>query len=490
MATPVPERVRGIRPDERPSLRVRPSRSILPSRSLLAVLLLCAALAAGWPAAATADPASAPSGADASEQFLQEPVFGGRAYIREAGRQHSFSVVLIHGLGEDASHVWDGLIPVLAARYHVVAFDLPGFGRSSKPDALYSPAAEAAFVQWVVDRTVSGRFAVVGHSLGGAVALHFSAGQPPGLDRLILVDVAGVLHRLALTRDLLTPSLTDWMPWAPAAPLQALENLVRSAVEKMPSVSVDLGSLLKTPYLRQKILGGDPTKIAALALAEDDMSAILGRVRAPTLVLWGADDKVASARTATLLATTLSNARLLLLPGAGHEPMREQPRRFNEAVLDWLRADTTPKAVPEGLPPSGSRVGTCDGQQGVAFTGDYLRIEVKGCTDVRISEASAQRIEITGSTVQMDNCRVRGDETGMLVRNAFVEATGVTIEAADAMVTSDSRLDLAGVELIGQRNAIRAEKPSTILFSVSRATSPHTSGYLHGVREVSAEHPL
>jgi pimeloyl-ACP methyl ester carboxylesterase len=461
----------------------------LPAR-VAAALLLWAAVLLGLPAAPAAEPPGPAPAADTDSRFVEEPILGSRVYVREAGRGHPFTVVLVHGLGDDASQVWDGLMPLLAEHYHVVAFDLPGFGRSSKPDALYSPAAYAAFVQWVVDRTVTGRFALVGHSLGGAVALRVAAEHPDRLDRLLLVDVAGVLHRMALTRDLLAPGLADRMPWAPPAPLKALDELIRSAVDRLPDAPVDLGLVLKTPYLRRKILGGDPAKIASLALAEDDFSAVLGQVRVPTLVLWGANDRVASRRTATLLATNLPRARLRILEGAAHEPMREQPELFDTAVLEWLSAEEAADPLPATPDAPGDRVGTCNGRKGLVFTGPYRRIAVTGCIDVHLSGVTAEQIEITGSTVQMDDCRVRGGDEGIVLKDSTLVATGLRVEAGDAIVTSGSRLDLAGVELVGERTAVRAKDASEVLFSVSRVQSPHTRGFLHGMKDVTPQAPL
>ncbi|MGE5173525.1 MAG: hypothetical protein ACM3MD_06830 [Betaproteobacteria bacterium] len=68
--------------------------------------------------------------------------------------------------------------------------------------------------------------------------------------------------------------------------------------------------------------------------------------------------------------------------------------------------------------------------------------------------------------------------------------TGVIAEGDVAMETSESRLDLAGVKLVGEKAAVSAKHDSILIFSVSRIESPYTSGYLHGSRKVTAEHPL
>jgi pimeloyl-ACP methyl ester carboxylesterase len=256
-------------------------------------------------------PASAPP--SILSQQVTEPVFGSRVYVAEAGRSHPFTVVLVHGLGEDGSRVWDSLVPVLAEKYHVVTFDLPGFGRSSKPDAVYSPSAYADFVKWAVDRFVPGRFALAGHSLGGAVAIRYAAKYPDRLDRLVLADVAGVLHRVALTREMLSTDLASRAPSGAEGPLRALDKLVRSTLTRIPSLSLDIGTVYEAPYLREKVLGSDPGRVAALALSEDDLTEAVYGIQVPTLVLWGTKDRVASLRTASALAqSSASKAKLFV----------------------------------------------------------------------------------------------------------------------------------------------------------------------------------
>ena len=113
----------------------------------------------------------------------------------EAGRDHPYTVVLVHGLGEGAARDWEHVIPALARRYHVLTFDLPGFGRSEKQNALYSPANYAAFVKWIMEARVNGPFTLVGHSMGGVIALRFASIYPRNLRHLILIDTPGILHR-------------------------------------------------------------------------------------------------------------------------------------------------------------------------------------------------------------------------------------------------------------------------------------------------------
>jgi pimeloyl-ACP methyl ester carboxylesterase len=138
-----------------------------------------------------------------TETVVTEPVFNGKARVFTAGPVAAPTVVLVHGLGDKAARDWDGLIAVLARDHHVVTFDLPGFGRSSKGNELYSPENYAAFLRYLVVEHIRTRpFSLVGHSMGGAIALRYAARYPQDVTALVLVDVPGILHRMAYSKHL------------------------------------------------------------------------------------------------------------------------------------------------------------------------------------------------------------------------------------------------------------------------------------------------
>ncbi|HTG02247.1 MAG TPA: alpha/beta fold hydrolase [Nitrospirota bacterium] len=415
---------------------------------------------------------------DGSLEIVQEPIFGGRAAVYEAGRGHARSVVLIHGLGDNGMQDWSRLIPVLARKYHVVAFDLPGFGRSSRQNALYSPERYADFVNWIVRKYVQGPFIAVGHSLGGAVALKFAAAAPEGLERLVVVDAAGILHRVALSKCLLRIGENN----GTSGSAEKVNDLTRAMLDAMETKSVTAGieNVLADPALRLAVLGGSPARIASLALISDDFSAELDRIRVPVLILWGERDAVSPVRTAKVLAARLPSARFELIRNAGHSPMLDQPERFNDLLLAEFESggDSAPKPVP---PADGSsRTGVCSGKQGMRFTGDYDLLSLKNCRGVEIRDASVRRLEASGSEAVIENTKIAGEDAGLRAFRSELTLTNVDITGNVALKASRSRLDLAGVRLEGRTSAVTVEKESFLVFSVSRTDSPVRKGYMHG----------
>src|SRR5260370_5127545 len=268
----------------------------------------------------------------ASAELVPEPVFGGRIMLYRAGRPGAEPVVLVHGLGKAGARDWAKVIPPLAERYEVYALDLPGFGLSDKGNHLYSPANLARALDALLAERVSRPVALIGHSMGGAVALAYAAAYPRGVRRLIVVDAAGVLHPSVysefLARALAERGLGADAPW-----LEVVTRAIQAQAENLPTGS---RIALHLPAVRQRLLRGDPAAIAALALVEHDFSNALRAIRAPTLVVWGSDDRIAPLRTGQALAAVIPGARLVGSPAPGPSPRPDSRERFAGLVLDEL----------------------------------------------------------------------------------------------------------------------------------------------------------
>ena len=411
------------------------------------------------------------------ERMVREPVFGGQVLIQEAGRKGNPPLVLIHGLGDLASGTWQTLLPQLARDYHVVTFDLPGFGRSQKQNSHYSPGNYATFVKWVVDTFIGVPPIIAGHSLGGAIALRYAGTYPEALTRLVLVDAAGVLDRRVYTKEMLSVLAENF-----SVPV-AVDSFLGNMVGGLPNPLFDLDLVLDNDMLRQQLLGGDPEKIAAIALIQEDLSPYLFRIKAPTAILWGEHDRVTPLRTGILLEANLPEATLRIIPGAGHMPMDDQPRLFAAAFSEALKGVYRPAARPvQGV----QKAGRCEGTSGMVFEGDYESLEIVDCQDVHLRDIRARSVILRRSTAIFDRGEISGGDIGLRAEASTLIANGLKISAPVAVSASGSRLDLAGVYLSGERAAVLSGGRLQLFFSVSRIDSPHGSGTIHGLREMTA----
>jgi pimeloyl-ACP methyl ester carboxylesterase len=280
------------------------------------------------------------------EQFIHEPIFGSKIYFYESGKQHTKNVVLIHGIGDEGARIWMQLIPELEKQFHVIAFDLPGLARSSEGNQLYSPANFSAFVNWIVKKYTNGPVIVIGHSLGGAISLYYAGTYPENLERVIVVDVAGILYRAAFIKSFIKVKPNRFLDIIDT-PASIVNNFIISGLDKMDKdlTPEKVDESLRSKFLAKILYRGDPTKIASVTLLHTDFSKIIDKINVPVLVVWGENDPVTPLRTGRLLEWMISESDLRIIPELGHCPMDERPDDFNKIVMDWLLVPAKRKEI-------------------------------------------------------------------------------------------------------------------------------------------------
>lgn len=254
---------------------------------------------------------------------LRLPLPAGRASTLQVGnyRIHSVEagsgeecVVLLHGLS-GSSRWWFRNVPAFAAGYRTLVPDVIGFGRSRNPGPIPSiPDLAAALADWM-EATGASPAHVVGHSMGGQLAVHLAARFPERVRRLVLVDAAGIPR--------------------PRGPTE----LVRFVREVAPPGR--WGDLRFIPTMAGDALVAGPRTIlrALFGILRDDVRPLLGRVAVPTLLLWGERDGIVPVADGRVMRAEIPGARLLLLSGAAHNPMVDRPDDFNGAVLRFLAGE-------------------------------------------------------------------------------------------------------------------------------------------------------
>ncbi|MCP3941438.1 MAG: alpha/beta hydrolase [Desulfobacteraceae bacterium] len=425
------------------------------------------------------------------EHVVVDPVSKGETYIYEAGMGNPVSILLIHGVGDEGSLNWRHLIPELAEQYHVVTFDLPGFGRSSKQNILYSPLFYSKFIKWVKDHYIRDRqFIIIGHSLGGAVALSYAATQPDNLQRLILADVSGVIHRMGLTQHIMKnmhKKNEDLLKY-PTKLFGMFASHTLDAMES-PDLSTKLEKVLESADLRSRYLSGDPHKIASLALANFDFSKLIYQVNVPAIIIWGANDPTTPIRTGKMLNYILEKTQLNIMPETGHNPILESPREFNRLVQDALVTQTWQAPV-QKLQKT-DRVAVLSNKQNITLTGYYKSIEISDCKNIRLENLETEFIQVIDSDdIVIENSKVIGNDVALHTRESRIKLTGVQLSAETTIITFGSVIDLAGGKITGKKAAIKAINGSRLIFSICKIESPFNNGYIHGYYAVEPENPL
>lgn len=250
-------------------------------------------------------------------------------------------LVLVHGLGGAASN-WLPLAPLLEPGRRLLVPELPGHGGSEPLPAAPNLNAYADSLAEVAEREGLFPAAVVGHSLGGAIALRLAIRRPDGVSRLVLAAAAGISSgtrsaRYALT---ITGILKPGRRIAPHRRLVARSPLLKTLVfgrwgaadpQALPADVVEA-------FLSGPVRHTD-TFSAAKALMRDDPRPDLDRVRCPSLVLWGARDNQLPIGDAFDYARRL-RGRLRVIAGCGHLLIGERPDACADAIESFLAASS------------------------------------------------------------------------------------------------------------------------------------------------------
>ena len=218
------------------------------------------------------------------------------------------ALIMIHGLAGSLEW-WRYNANEFARHYTVYMFDLPGFGRLGHLPTSGSMPEYTHWVSRLLDRIGIERANVLGHSMGGHIAVRLSVANPERVDRLILVSPAGVLPDAQLEHYIL-PALKLLREIPPRLLTVALRDVRRA----------DLRTTWRS--------GHD--------LLENDILPLLPLVSSPTLLIWGEEDDITPFELSETFLERLPNARLVRVPGIGHLPMVDAAERFNQEVITFL----------------------------------------------------------------------------------------------------------------------------------------------------------
>lgn len=412
---------------------------------------------------------------------LREPVWQSNVYVVEAGLDKEQSIILIHGLNSIGLQDWQQLIPKLAEDYHVIAFDLPGFARSGKPAAKYSPENYAKVVAYIVQELAHGPVIPVGHSMGGAIALEYSARYPYQVKRVVLASVAGILERRALMENASEVSIDASGLPGPLGILATKVGQIGRRVVEWTSVVPDVSNLLDAADpIWIRVFGNYPFTNAAYALSLHDFTQSLALLEKPVTIIWGSNDPIAPIRTGKLLNEKISDSEFIVIPGAKHGPMHSHAGMFERYVRQGIEGIRNPSmpTIPQAFQGSIH----CQNQHNVHYSGRYKEIILENCQNIQLQDVVAERIVFRHALAYLDNVNVHSEkQTAIEIHSSFVSATNSNFSGPTAVYANDGRLDFANVTLTSPKRALRFEKKSRVVASLSRIDSKVYQGSLHGL---------
>ncbi|HQV03708.1 MULTISPECIES: alpha/beta hydrolase [unclassified Novosphingobium] len=256
-------------------------------------------------------------------------------HVRDEGKRDGPVLVLLHG-SNASLHTWEPWVARLGAKYRIISLDQIGHGLTGpNPTGQYDAPAFVGTLDALLNKLGVNRFALAGNSMGGYVAWEYALAHPDKLTHLVLVDAAGppddpnkqlpIGFRIART---------------PGFSKLALIITPRSVFEKSLHGSVSNHAIV-TPaaidrYWELNRYPGNRAatgaRFAQYGTRNRNVEAI-GSIKVPTLILWGAEDKLIPANGADWFAQRIAGSTKIVYPGIGHLPMEEAPDR-SAADLD------------------------------------------------------------------------------------------------------------------------------------------------------------
>jgi pimeloyl-ACP methyl ester carboxylesterase len=281
-----------------------------------------------------------------SFELRETSIHGHRVAYRLAGSGPP--IVLIHGI-TSSSQVWEGVGPQLARHHTVLAPDLLGHGQSAKPRGDYSMGAFASGIRDIAVSFGLGPVTVVGHSLGGGVAMQFAYQFPERTERLALVSSGGLgrsVHGLLRAATLPGSELV--------LPLLAGRRVLdagRAVGRALGRAGVQLGNDAVEMARGHASLGNGESRGAFVQTLRASVDVTGQRVQAldrlylaeelPLLIVWGARDRIIPPGHGRRAHKLVPGSRFELFEAAGHFPHLDEPERFVSTLEDWI-ATTEP----------------------------------------------------------------------------------------------------------------------------------------------------
>jgi pimeloyl-ACP methyl ester carboxylesterase len=239
-------------------------------------------------------------------------------------------VIFLHGAGAGAV-TWYPSINTISKNFQVVAPDIVGYGESDKPNAPYD---RPYFSNWLKDFMKELKISkahIVGLSQGGAIALQFAIENTEIVDKLILVNAAGLGAKVSFW-----PLIgTIWMNSFPSSMANSFNSrfLLHKPINRDPNHIGYSIAVLKYKGGKNAFQQGRGTAVSKIS------EELLKQIKNETLIIWGKEDKLFPVEYGEAAAKIMPNAKLHLIEDAGHLPLMDQPEIFNKILDDFLKSE-------------------------------------------------------------------------------------------------------------------------------------------------------
>lgn len=402
--------------------------------------------------------------------FDDNETFNSKIYIETLGNPANPAVILVHGLGDEASTIWDDTKEVLKNDYFVVVFDLPGFRNSELSSNVYSPENYAKLINTIAKRFVNKPFHLVGHSMGGAISLKYASMYKDTLASLVLIDAAGILHRATYGKFLAVNGIEHFFEadslFGNLMQTPRINNFINNITNKLDNSRLfNADKVLSSPNLRKNVLNDNPMTIAALALVQTNFSNLLEDIDTNTLIIWGENDAIAPIQTGYVLNRLLQNSTMKIIADSAHVPMLSHKEIFYGHLKEHLANSAIYVKTKARVDTPAYNIKIANSKKEV-ITGHIKKAVIKNSNNILIKDAIIDDIEIINSNVEILNSIYSGEGKFSSLKSTLY------IVASDLFnkIDSDySTLNIAGSSInTNFKHFIQTKSSSVVIYSLSR----------------------
>jgi len=415
--------------------------------------------------------------------YLKEDEFNEKTYVRTYGNVNNEAIIFVHGMGDEASTTWDETIEALRDDYYIVTFDLPGFGKSTKSNQLYSMERYVKFIHNIANKYIDKKYHLVGHSMGGAISLKYAYTYQDELQSLVLIDVAGVLSKQAFSQFLIKNGVSSFFG-------TSLKDLgIDVAIAKIPKalesiIPFDVTKLISSSKAREFIFQSNPTAISAMSLVNEDFSYIPQNIYLNTRIIWGEDDNIAPLRTGYILNKRIENSKLNIIKDSKHVPIVDSFEIYISYIKEHLKDPSYSRVTKTNLTKEKKDM-ILEDVNGRIISGNIDELELINCKNIILKDANINKFTITNSRVTIMNSNFNIKEISYII-DSNVEITASNINLLYPIEVLNSDLDLAGVDFISEEEIFKnlnTNNKQNVIFSLSK----NNSELLHGEYQITKD---
>ena len=241
-----------------------------------------------------------------------------------------YPVIFLHGAGAGAVTWYPSIGPV-SEKFQVIVPDIVGYGESDKPNAPYDRPYFSKWLKGFLKELKISKAHIVGLSQGGAIALQFTIDNPDMVDKLILVDSAGLGAKVSFWALI----GTIWMNNFPSFQANRFNSpfILHKPTNRDPNHSLYSIAVLKEKGGKNAFRQGRGSAVTKISIE------LLQQIKNETLIIWGENDKLFPIEYGEMATKFISNSKFHSIQNAGHIPLIDQPAIFNKTLMDFLKID-------------------------------------------------------------------------------------------------------------------------------------------------------